>query len=87
MNHAERMEIVAGLKGVDYVVGWDDGSQTVTGALELIKPNIFCKGGDRSEIHAVPEFDLCNQISCKVMLGIGGKNKIQSSTELINGIK
>src|ERR1700743_3937693 len=38
MNHAERMEIVAGLKGVDYVVGWDDGSQTGTGALELINP-------------------------------------------------
>ena len=87
MTHAERMEIVAGLKGIDYVIGWDDGSQTVTGALEIIKPNIFTKGGDRSEAKAVPEFDLCNQIGCKVLFGIGGKDKIQSSSDLIKSIK
>lgn len=83
MPHAERMEIIAGLKGVDYVLGWDDGSQTVTGAIEIIQPHIFTKGGDRSEAAVVPEFELCNHIGCKVMFGVGGKEKIQSSSDLI----
>ena len=87
MPLTERMEIIAGLKGVDYVVAWDDGSQTVTGALEIIKPNIFAKGGDRSEAKAVPEFDLCNQIGCKVLFGIGGREKVQSSSDLIKNSK
>lgn len=86
MTHAERMEIVAGLKGVDYVIGWDDGGQTVTGALEIIKPNIFTKGGDRTSKENVPEFELCMGINCRVLFNIGG-DKIQSSSNLIKGIK
>lgn len=87
MSHAERMEIIAGLRGVNYVLGWDDGSQTVTGALEIIKPDFFTKGGDRSEAGVVPEFELCNAIGCKVIFGVGGKEKVQSSSDLIKGIK
>lgn len=87
MFHQERMEIVDALRGVDYVVGWDDGSQFVTGALELIRPDIFAKGGDRSEAAVVPEFDVCQQMGCKVVFGVGGKDKIQSSSNLINGSK
>lgn len=87
MPHQERMEIVASLRGVDYVVGWDDGSQFVTGALELIKPDVFTKGGDRSNAAVVPEFDLCQQIGCKVVFGVGGKDKVQSSSDLIKNSK
>ena len=81
MPHHERMEIVAGIEGVDYVLGWDDGSQTVTGALEILKPKFFTKGGDRNSAENVPEFDLCKEIECKVMFNIGG-GKIRSSSEL-----
>lgn len=87
MPHNERMEIIAGLKGVDYVVGWDDGSQTVVGALEIIKPNVFTKGGDRSEAGVVPEFETCHMMGCKVLFGIGGKDKVQSSSSLIKNDK
>ncbi len=87
MSHAERMEIVDGLKGVDYVVGWDDGSQTVVGALELIRPDFFAKGGDRSTAQAVPEFDVCEKIGCKVVFGVGGSDKIQSSSDLIKNAR
>lgn len=82
MCHAERMEIVAALEGVDYVVGWDDGSQTVTGALQQILPDYFTKGGDRDSSKNVPEFDLCEKIGCKVVFNVGG-GKIQSSSDLI----
>jgi D-beta-D-heptose 7-phosphate kinase/D-beta-D-heptose 1-phosphate adenosyltransferase len=75
------MEIVAGIEGVDYVLGWDDGSQTVTGAIDTLKPKYFTKGGDRDSAANVPEFDLCKEIGCKVMFNIGG-GKIRSSSEL-----
>jgi len=83
MPHQERMEIIAGIAGVDYVVGWDDGSQTVTGALDILQPAIFAKGGDRDAASNVPEYDLCDKIGCEVKFNIGG-GKIQSSTNLIS---
>ena len=82
MPLVERMEIIAGIEGVDYVVSWDDGSQTVTGALDVLKPVIFTKGGDRDSSANVPEFELCEKINCKVLFGVGG-GKIQSSSDLV----
>ena len=82
----ERMEIIAGIRGVDYVVPWDDGGQTVTGALEILQPLIFTKGGDRDTVASVPEFDLCERIGTTVLFGIGGV-KIQSSSDLVKATK
>lgn len=79
----ERMEIIAAISGVDIVLPWDDGTQTVIGALEMLKPKIFTKGGDRSVAEAVPEFDICQKIGCKIEFGVGGLEKIQSSTSLL----
>jgi D-beta-D-heptose 7-phosphate kinase/D-beta-D-heptose 1-phosphate adenosyltransferase len=86
MPEAERIEIIAGVGGVDYVVPWDDGSQTVVGALEVLRPDVFTKGGDRDAAANVPEFDLCDSIGCKVLFGIGG-GKIQSSSDLVKSIR
>lgn len=86
MNHDERMEIIAGVRGVDYVVGWDDGSQTVTGAIRALSPLIFTKGGDRDSALNVPEFELCKEIGCHVYFGVGG-GKIQSSSDLVRAMK
>ena len=82
----ERLEIIAGVAGVDYVVPWDDGSQTVVGAIEVLQPVIFTKGGDRDKAENVPEFDLCKRIGCDVYFGVGG-GKIQSSSTLVESIK
>lgn len=82
----ERMEIIAGIEGVDYVVEWDDGSQTVTGALEVLQPDFFLKGGDRDHRGNVPEFDICKEIDCKVIFNVGG-GKVQSSSHLVKKIK
>ena len=86
MPHNERMEIIAGIEGVDYVVGWDDGSQFVTGAINELRPNYFTKGGDRNTSSNVPEFDLCEEIGCKVIFNVGGE-KIQSSSELVESAR
>lgn len=82
MKLEERMEIVHAIKGVDGVVAWDDGSQNVIGALELLKPDYFTKGGDRDSAQNVPEADICGKIGCNIVYGVGG-GKIQSSSELI----
>ena len=85
MPEMERAEIIAGVSGVDYVVLWDDGSQFVSGAVEILKPVFFTKGGDRTSSENVPEFQICEKIGCKVLFGIGG-GKIQSSSELVGNI-
>lgn len=86
MPEEERLEIIAGVAGVDYVVAWDDESQTVVGALEVLRPKLFTKGGDRDSASNVPEFDLCDKIGCKVIFGVGG-GKIQSSSDLVKSIR
>ena len=85
MPHHERMELVAGIEGVDYVLGWDDGTQTVTGALDSLRPSFFTKGGDRNSASNVPEFDLCEEIGCDVIFNVGG-GKIRSSSELAKAV-
>lgn len=86
MPEDERLEIIAGIRGVDYVIPWDDGGQTVTGALEILQPIIFTKGGDRDAASNVPEFDLCEKIGCKVIFNVGG-GKIQSSSTLVDSVR
>ena len=78
----ERMEIIAGIKGVDDVTTWDDGTSTVIGAIETLAPDYFTKGGDRTDASNVPEFEICQKIGCQILFGIGGK-KIQSSSDLV----
>jgi len=82
----ERMEIISCVKGVDYVVPWDDGSQTVVGAIEHLRPIVFTKGGDRDAAENVPEFDVCKANGCNVVFGVGG-GKIQSSSDLVKAMR
>ena len=86
MPESERMEIIDGVGGVDIVTTWDDGSQFVTGAVDIIRPDYFTKGGDRTSSENVPEFQLCQEIGCEVIFGVGG-GKIQSSSTLVSNMK
>ena len=85
----ERLQIIDGLRGVDYTFEWnpkqpEEGyyyDMTVCGALELIKPHVFAKGGDRVEGN-VPEDKACREMGIEIIYGVGGE-KIQSSSQLI----
>ena len=84
MPLAERMEIIDSLEGVDYVVAWETNEdQTVCGAIEILRPNYFTKGGDRTDFTNIPEWDVCQKVSCEIIAGVGG-DKIQSSSDLVN---
>ena len=52
LTAADRAELVAGLRGVDYVVLFGDA--TVERLLLLLKPDVHCKGTDYTE-ETVPE--------------------------------
>lgn len=87
MPQHERCEIIAALDGVDHVVLWDDGTQTVEAAIKILRPKFFMKGGDRSSPESVPELAACQSVGCQIIFGAGGTDKIQSSSELAARIK
>ena len=80
----ERMEIIDAMDGVDFVVPWEtDGDQTVCGAIEILEPTYFTKGGDRFDASTIPEWDICQKVNCEIITGVGIGGKVQSSSELI----
>jgi len=65
LSAADRAELVSALRGVDYVVVFDDA--TVERLLLLLKPEVHCKGTDYT-IDTVPER--------AVVAGYGGRTAI-----------
>ena len=75
-----RSLIVSGISGVDYVVPFEiKNDQTVNKALEIIKPNIFTKGGDRVDEQSLPEWDVCKKHNIKIEFGVGDDKQWSSS--------
>src|SRR5437762_8596642 len=62
---ADRAELIAALRGVDYVVIFSD--PTVERLLRLLKPDVHCKGSDYT-VESVPER--------AVVAGYGGRTAI-----------
>jgi D-beta-D-heptose 7-phosphate kinase/D-beta-D-heptose 1-phosphate adenosyltransferase len=89
MEEHERAEIVDHIRGVDYTVVWDDGTQFVDGALRLIKPHVFAKGGDRSDTGSMPDVEVlaCEELGIELLFGVGGTQKLNSSSELVENFK
>jgi len=84
MVESERAEIIAGIRGVDAAIIWDDGTQNVIEAIRALRPDYFTKGGDRAKPEDVAEWDVCQEVGCKVIFNVGG-GKIQSSSWLVDG--
>lgn len=83
----ERMELVAALRGVDHVVSFDDGTSSVAGLIRLLRPDIFAKGGDRTEENMDPEEKAaCAEVGCQIVYGVGG-DKVQSSSWLVSNLR
>lgn len=78
-----RCRIVAALEGVDYVIPFDhDSDNTVNVPLEVIKPNYFIKGGDRTGRENIPEWDTCVRNGIKIETGQGDP-KLWSSSDFL----
>ena len=74
----DRAELVAGLRGVDYVTVFSDPN--VERLLELIKPDVHCKGTDYS-IETVPERAVVRGYGGRI--AIVGDAKAHSTRDLV----
>ena len=79
---ADRAELVAALRGVDYVVVFPDA--TVARLLELLKPDVHCKGTDYT-VDTVPERETVRAYGGRI--AIVGDAKEHSTSELLGRIK
>ena len=86
MPYEERQEILYAIKGVVDVIEAEDGDDTVCKTLEKLKPDIFANGGDRKDGN-VPEYDVCNRLGIEMEFGVGGSDKPQSSSWLVNKLR
>jgi cytidyltransferase-like protein len=84
----ERLRIVQAIAGVDHVLGWDDDTPYVDGAIRLIRPHVFTKGGDRSRLEALAECEIkaCIEVGAVMALGVGGYDKSNSSSRIIQSL-
>ena len=86
MTWKERAEILGNIKGVFLVTSVDDSDGTVCSAIRTHKPQIFANGGDRKK-HNTPEIELCDYLDIEMLWGIGGTDKPQSSSWLVNKLR
>ena len=86
MPWKERSEIMGNIKGVRFVTQVDDSDGTVCEALKRHKPDAFANGGDRKSKNT-PEMDVCEEIGIQMLWAVGGNDKPQSSSWLVNKLK
>jgi rfaE bifunctional protein nucleotidyltransferase chain/domain len=78
---AARAELVAAIRGVDYVVLFPES--TVTRLLELLRPDVHCKGTDYT-VDTVPERDVVRAYGGRI--AIVGDPKDHSTRNLLSRI-
>lgn len=94
LQQDERCNIVQALRCVDDVFLSIDEDGTVSRSLSQIAQNhpecdiIFAKGGDRNSSSAMPasELEACRQYNVEVVYGIGGTDKKNSSSKILQGL-
>jgi len=82
LSAADRAEVVAALRGVDYVTIFPE--PTVTPLLELLRPDVHCKGTDYT-IESVPERDTVLRYGGRI--AIVGDPKDHSTRDLLARIR
>ena len=82
LPEADRAELVDAVRAVDYVVIFEE--PTVTPLLELLKPDVHCKGTDYT-IDTVPERDTVRAYGGRI--AIVGDPKDHSTTDLLSRLK
>ena len=78
----ERAEILDALGCIDYVIPFESQEDSVSPAIEIIRPQIFAKGVSLPSPRALAEWEICRKVGCEVVLDVGGP-KIRSSSDLV----
>jgi len=90
IDEADRLRIVKALRAVDHAMVAVDEDGTVCASLEAIATRfpdhriVFGNGGDdRKNNEEVPESAVCRTFDIEMVFGMGGLNKADSSSRLI----
>ena len=86
MEWERRVEILNAIKGVILVDSVDDSDGTVCEAIKRLKPTYFANGGDRGKTNT-PEQTVCDELGVQLLWGIGGEEKIDSSSDLAQKVR
>jgi D-beta-D-heptose 7-phosphate kinase/D-beta-D-heptose 1-phosphate adenosyltransferase len=86
MEWPRRVEILNAIKGVILVDSVDDTDGTVCEAIRRLKPTYFANGGDRKRTNT-PEQSVCEELGVELLWGIGGEEKLESSSELAKKVR
>lgn len=83
MDLKTRCHLVACIREVDIVVPFEiKNDSTVCEALRRLKPNVFTKGGDRTDISNIPEWSICQELNIEIVTRVGF-DKDWSSSDLL----
>ena len=86
MEWERRVEILNAIKGVILVDSVDDSDGTVCEAIRRLKPTYFANGGDRGKANT-PEQAVCEEIGVELLWGVGGEEKVDSSSDLAKKVR
>ena len=75
-----RCSIVSAIRGVDFVIPFEiENDPTVSRTLEIIRPSVFAKGGDRVDKETIPEWEVCEKHDIEIVTEVGLKKEWSSS--------
>lgn len=83
MDLEVRCQVISSIRTVDYVIPFEtDEDDTVCEALRIIRPHVFTKGGDRTDLSNIPEWDVCKELGIEIITDVGSE-KAWSSTDYL----
>lgn len=92
MNFHTRKTICENLKNVTKVLAFNDDDNSAGDGIRLVREQfpdaelIFANGGDRTRDN-IPETEVCKNCNVSLEFGIGGENKANSSSWILNNWK
>jgi cytidyltransferase-like protein len=86
MEFDRRAEILEAIKGVIIVDSVNDSDGTVCEAIRRHKPTYFANGGDRGKSNT-PEQTVCEQLGVELLWGVGGDEKVDASSDLVERVR
>lgn len=84
-----RLAILENIKGVIDVLEFDDADNTACDGIKKVRAKypdahlVFANGGDRDK-NNIPETSVCQKYRVDLAFGIGGDNKANSSSWILN---
>ena len=86
---ATRRAILENIKGVIDVIEFDDSDNSACDGIRKVRQKyphadlVFANGGDRTKDN-IPEMPTCAECGVDIVFGVGGENKANSSSWILN---